>query len=219
MRVVFLILLLANLFLLAFNFFGGAGERRSAAPEELSADRLKLLGAGETPAQSGAATPAAPASTSVCVAWGVFAEESLAKARAALAPLNLGERLVERSLDLAPKYWVYLPSVERAADTEKKIAELKKLKLGAVSVVKEEGKWRNAISLGVFATEDAANRHLQELTAKGVQGVQTGAYGGAQKQTLFVIRDPSDELAAKLTELSQQFAGTELKPIVCAPQE
>ena len=34
----------------------------------------------------------------------------------------------------------------------------------------------NAVSLGVFSTEDAARRYLSALEAKGVKGAEVGAF-------------------------------------------
>ena len=82
--------------------------------------------------------------------------------------------------------------------------------------MQEEGPKRNAVSLGVFKTEAAAASHLEALRAKGVKTAQAGSRETALQKTWFQVRQADDALVAKLREVAQPFAGTEVRECVAA---
>ena len=84
-------------------------------------------------------------------------------------------------------------------------------------VVPDDPKWRNAISLGVFKTEEAAKARLDALRAKGVKSASVGARDVQPGKTYFQVREANATVTAKLNELKQGFAGTEVRE--CAPDE
>lgn len=222
MRIIFFMLLLANVFVLAFNFFAGAPPRTTALPEEINGDKVRILAPEEhapadpVPAPATGEAPAATASNeAACLAWGVFQDATTVKARERLAALNLQDRLKEKTTQIGVRVMVYLAPSANPEDAEKKLTALKALKIGDARIVHDEGKWHNAISLGIFSSEESALRHKDQLVGKGVKGLKTANYGTAPKQTLFIVRNPSDQEASSLTALSTEFAGTELKAITC----
>ena len=78
-------------------------------------------------------------------------------------------------------------------------------------VIQDDPKYRFAISLGIFKTEEAAKSRLDQLRARGVRTAQVGARDLSTPKTYIQIRDVPEALAAKLNEIRQSFAGTELK--------
>ncbi len=233
MRVFVVVLLVANLLVAVLNYFAASKVAKTTPPQDLNPERIRVLGpvsestsappAPRTPppaATPSAPAPAAPAAAApaACLAWGVFTEERAPKAREALTALNLGSALTEQTLALAPKYWVYLPAGEASIDPDQRLIDIKKRKVGEVTLLREEGKWHNAISFGVFSSQQAAAKRREELAAKGVTGAKIEARGEARKHTLFLVRDPSDELTARVTSLSAQFPGSELQAIPCPQQ-
>jgi hypothetical protein len=78
-----------------------------------------------------------------------------------------------------------------------------------------EGPTRNAISLGIFKSEEAASAFLQSAQAKGVRGARVGARETRVTQTAVLVRDPDALVSARLAELALRFPGSELRAIDC----
>ena len=81
-------------------------------------------------------------------------------------------------------------------------------------VIQDEGKWHYAISLGVFSSQDGANKHLDALRAKGVRTAQAALRDSATQKVFLQIRDGGDAAVARVNELKSSYPGTEVK--VCA---
>ena len=108
------------------------------------------------------------------------------------------------------------PLASRQIATQK-AGELKRLGVDDYFVVPDDPKWRNAISLGVFKTEEAAKARRDALRAKGLTSATIGARETQLSKTYFQVREADSTLTAKLNELKQGFAGTEVRE--CAPGE
>ena len=211
MRTFFLLAVLANVAIFAYLRFieSRSGADAQIALLQISPEKVKLVKAGAVPP---AANREKPALSAVCVEWGAFAKEETARAAAALAPLDLGKRLVQR--ELGASYWVYIPPLKSRADADKKAGEVRALGITEFYVVLEPGPAQFAISLGVFKTEEAANNYLAQLRPKGVRSAIVAPYGVAA--TTFVIREPGDAVTAKLAELKAEFPAAALKAVACA---
>jgi hypothetical protein len=72
-----------------------------------------------------------------------------------------------------------------------------------------------AISLGIFSTEEAAGKYLEQLRAKGVKSAVTGPRTQEIDATLFQIRDSSEAMSAQMAKLKLDFPGSELKAVEC----
>ena len=171
MRALFLLLVLANLVFFAYAHVSrdGADARARIAQLEISPDKIKPLKSvvqapPERPKGQGRAIPpATPKPAAACLEWGLFAGPAVAKAEGALAGLGLPAGRVERSVADAGGYWVYMPPQKAKADVDRKLGELKALGVTEFFVVQEAGQWRNAISLGIFRTEEAAQAFLAQM--------------------------------------------------------
>jgi len=97
---------------------------------------------------------------------------------------------------------------------DRKSAELRVLGVKEYAPILEPGRWRYAISLGLFSTEDAARRYLAVLRAKAVRSAQLGEREQRITQNAFVIRDAT---ASQLASLRADYAGIELRTIDCPP--
>lgn len=215
MKGLFWLLLLVSLLFFAFMQWGGALTGDSKNPQSqppLNAEKIKLLRAPLAPPP--AAQPAVQAADA-CMEWSEFSGNDLTRATAALEALNLGDRLTQRQVEHASGYWVYIPPLKTRAEVDKKVAQLKALDVEEYFVVQEAGKWRNAISLGVFRTEEAAQKFLERIKGKGVKSATAAERKSKFTLTVFVLKNPDAETAAKVVELQNEFAGSELKAAAC----
>lgn len=217
MRILFFILLLANAVFFAYSWFdpgAQAGGEAQIIGQQLNPEKIRLL----EPEQVSALTrkpeppkPAAPAAVaSVCLEWGGFLGADMVRAGQALAPLALGAKLTQRTQDDVSGFWVYIPPLASRQAATQKAGELKRLGVDDYFVVPDDPKWRNAISLGVFKTEDAAKARLAALRAKGVRSATMGARDTPPGRTFFRLHDATPALVAKLNELKQSFPGSEV---------
>lgn len=216
MRWVFFVLLAANLALAAFAYM------REHAPspdaqllrQQLNAEQIQVVAPRPPPATAPiAAVPAG----GVCVEWGSFGAADLPRAQAALDALALGERLRKIEVSVATSYWVYIPPLRSKAEMERKTGELKERGVDEYSPILEAGRWRYAIALGVFRNEDGARKHLAAVRAKGVRSAQIGEREQKITQAAFLLRDPTDEQAARLGNLKNGFPGSDVRAVECPP--
>jgi hypothetical protein len=231
MRAFFLLLVLANLAYFAYGRVvledGGAESR---IPQlQIAAERIKLVKAAErvpadkpqvpvkarppAPPQSATAAPAA------CLEWGIFAGPGVARAERALASLELPEGQVERTVTDAGGYWVYMSPLKNKAEVDRKVRELRDLGVTEFFVVQDAGPWRNAISLGIFRTDEGAQAFLAGLKQRGVRSAIVTRREKFLKQVAFYVREPSEATVAQLTLIQQEFPGSEMKAGPCPPAE
>ena len=217
MRVLFLILVAANLAFFAWS--------RYVAPPEAAADplplarqiepqKLKVISPTELPAPVARAAPAAPAVLK-CVEWGSFSADDAARAQSALEPLQLGSRLAQRQGDETALWWVFIPPQGSRPAAMKKAAELKALSVEDYFVVQDEGPHHWAVSLGVFRTEEAAQARLAALRSQGVRSAQVGERESTVPKVWMQVKGVDAALYGRLKELARSMDGTELRE--CAP--
>jgi biotin operon repressor len=150
-----------------------------------------------------------------CAEWGEFSGTDLTRAQEALATLKLGNDLSQRTVELDHGYWVHIPPLKKRTDVDKKVAQLKERGIRDYFVVREKGKWQNAISLGVFKSEEAAKKHLDELRSKGVRSAKIGLRQSKLRYTVFQVRALDTGTEDKLNALQKDFPDSELKVSAC----
>jgi len=149
-----------------------------------------------------------------CVEFSGIVGADIPKAREAFAALKLGERLVERRIEEITRHWVFVPAVRDRRAAETNMAQLRRQGVSDMSIRPD-----NAISLGVFSTEDAARRFLGSLEAKGVKGAESGPFIKEMREVMMLIRDPDTETVARLALLQRDYAGAQLRAVPCPPAE
>ena len=219
MKWLFWLLLLVSLVFFALMQWGGVltgdGKNMQLQPP-LNAEKIKLLKglpAIQVPASSPSVAPVA--AQAACMEWGEFSGSDLARATEALEKLKLGDGLTQRQVEHPSGYWVYIPPLKTHADADRKVAQLKALGVAEHFIVQEAGKWHNAISLGVFKTEEAAQKFLENIKGKGVRSAVAGERMSRLMFTVFVLKNPDAGVTAKLVELQNGFPGSELKAAAC----
>jgi hypothetical protein len=217
-RTAFFILLLANVAFFGYFRLGGGAEAGGEAQiigQQLNPEKIRLLAPEQVTALMRKPEPPNPAA--ICLEWGALVGGDVGRAAQALEPLGLGAKLTQRKQEEVAAYWVYIPPLASRQSAAQKVGELKRLGVDEYFVVPDDPKWRNAISLGVFKTQDAAKAYLDALRAKGVKSAVSAAREMQLSKTYFQVREAGPALMAKLNELKQGFAGTEVRE--CAPEE
>lgn len=213
-RFLFFLLLVANLAFGAHLWLSREREAPDLTRREKNAGEVKIVSV--TPPVSGqqkadeARRQAVALAGAACVEFTGVAATEVGKVRDALATLRLGDRLTERRLEEVTRHWVYIPPAKDRKSAEAAAAQLKRQGVAELSIRPD-----NAISLGVFSTEDAAFRYLGQVEAKGAKGVQVGPFARELKDLVFTIREPDTELVARLTLMQRDYPGSALKAMPC----
>ncbi len=236
------LLLLVNILFFAVMRFGSALTVDADAPRveaEINPDKIRMMSevlpaassvaAVKVPlpaavsAVSASAPVAVPVSAVVaaqplrkqCMEWGEFSGSGEAQAQSALAALQLGDKVKQRLVEHASGFWVYIPPLKNHVEVQRKIKQLKQMGVNDYFVVQESGTWLNAISLGVFRTEESAQKYLSGLRSKGVHSAKVGERMSKLKFTLFDLTGLDAEMVDKVRELQKNFPDSEIKMLGC----
>ena len=216
-RLLFFLLLIMNVALGAHIYLSET-KPKAEAPREINPSALKIVSVtdpGKAQEDAIAARKLAATLTgSACVDFAVKPADG-ARAQGSFAAMNLGGRLSSRNVDEFSRFAVSLPPQKdkRAADTL--VANLKKAGVKDVSALGD-----NAISLGVFSSDEAAQKVVAELKVKAqalVKDVQVTPRNSQTKETLFTLREPDTNMVARLTLMQREFEGSSLRAVTCPP--
>ncbi len=222
MKKVFWLFLVANIVLLVVMQADLLKNGKAVvAQPELKADKVLILSqvipadSVEKPLPPAIAVETADISAPVCMEWSDFSGTDLKRANEALATMALGNKLSQRPVEYNIGYWVYIPPMKDKAAINNKIAQLKARGIEEYFVVQEAGEWQHAISLGVFKSEDAAQKFLESLASKDVRSAKIGERASKLRATIFVFNGIDAQTASKLGVLQTDFPGSELKKLPC----
>lgn len=212
MRLFALFLLFVNAAFFAWMRYGPqtASVESHLLSQQINPEAVRLL----TPQQVKAlnATPEKGASAQVaCMEWGAFNRADVPRAQSALGEVASSVRVSERRVDETAGWWVYIPPLANRQAANQKVAELKRLGIDDYFVVQEESRFRFAVSLGLFRTEDAANTRLEQLRARGVRTALAGPRPTSVQKIYLQLRDYPEGMQQKLVGLKEAFPATELK--------
>ena len=204
MRLLFFILLLMNVGVLAYFLLSPDKDALTAkAHTALRPEAIRL------PAEQALDKEAGAAPKRLCLEWSGLSETAFPKAREALEKLELKDHLV---LPTTTDYWVHIPPLKNAQDAEKKLAELRGLGVEDGVLVGDDGKWRHAISLAAFASQEEAEFYLKQLRDKSVKSAKIVERTPVAALTLV---DVDDALRGKLERLAADFEKSALKNVEC----
>jgi len=213
MRVLLSILIVANL---AFFGYGFLAERQGRSAEtrgqsdQLNADRIRIVRGEPEPEP-----PPAPAAAEACMEWAPFSQEELVRAREALAVLSLGERLSSAPVNAVANWWVYVPPAATRLLADREVARLAAAGVRDTYVVQDASDMRFAVSLGIFRSEEAAQRFLDGLKARRVTQAIVGQRPHPLRLNAIYVREPVEGEAKRLAELSAGWPGTEVREAAC----
>jgi hypothetical protein len=223
MKKLVLILLLANGLVAAYLV--GSGYWPQAVPEKvapMNVDRMSLRSQGASTAPTSTETPpppvpaptSIPAAEALCLEWRGLNLEEFARVREQLKAL-VGEQVMSfAEVPLATRRWVIFPPLPSAQSADAKLNELAAAGVKDVFVVKD-GVWKNAISLGLYANEEAAGRRLSELEGKGVFGTRVEVVPRQGTDFYFVIRSEDPDALKSLGEIRQAYPNSQQSRVAC----
>lgn len=161
--------------------------------------------------ESAVATPSAEA----CLAW-----SELAAADADRLAVLLSEKFDDYKLTRqavakdADSWWVFIPPFSNKAEADKKAIELKKLGIGDVQIIQDNGPNRWAISLGVFSSDSGAKSRLAALKEKGVKSAKQGTRNGKESSYSIEARGPATRQQAVL-DVTAAISSLKLEAKIC----
>ena len=185
---------------------GKSAQRSTAAPSQASPRPAEPAAHAEPVAAADPDAVAAPQGE--CLQAGLFDAAQADALRRAAAALPAGSWRLENAT-LPGRWMVYMGRFADADQLAKKRSELREL---GVSFDRPNAALEPGLSLGRFSTEEAAQRGLTQLNAKGVRSARVvqerlDAPG-------FVLRLPQADAAlrAQVLALRGALAGKELRP-------
>ena len=214
-RFIFFLLLLANV---AFGAYFYLSETRpgSAPPAEINRDALKIVSVadpGKAQADALAARKLAESlKGSACVDFGVKPVDGT-RAGISFAAMNLGDRLSSHNVEDYTRFAVSLPPQKDKRTAESLVASLKKAGVKDVSVMGD-----NAISLGVYSSDEASKKAAGDIQNKAgslVKDLQFTPRNLQVKEILFTVKEPDMNMIARLTIMQREFDSSSLKAVAC----
>jgi len=212
-------LLLANVLLAAF--FLGSGYWPQEASEKtmpMNVDRLSLRSQSALPAPKETPPPTEPApmpvAEALCLEWRGLNPEEFTRVREQLKAL-VGEQVMSfTEVPLNTRRWLIFPPLPSAQSAEAKLRELAAAGVQDAFVVKD-GVWKNAISLGLYANDEATGRRVREVEAKGVLGTRVEVLPRQGTEYYFVIRSEDPDALKSLSEIRQAYPNSQQTRVAC----
>jgi len=211
------ILLLANLGVAGF-FVGRDYWPQTEAGQNapLNVDRLSLRSqnASATVEKSPPTRVARLETKSLCVEWRGLSRDEFSLVREQLKALA-GERVMSfTEVPLNTRIWVIFPPLPTAQAAAAKLNELAAAGVQDAFVVKDAA-WRNAISLGLYANAEAAERRVREVEARGVLGTQLEVLPRKGTDFYFVIRSEDADALKSLDAIKQAYPNSQQSRVAC----
>ncbi len=208
LKFAFWVLLAANImaFASALDFSGTSGTRTaSTETTPVLPERIRILPQSAAPVQ--APKPASgqdmPKKTAVsCIAFEGFDSENADRFEKKLAfPAGTFKRTIAST---PSSYMVYIPPSKTMKAAEARIAELKAKHITNYFLI-QDGKFRNAISLGIFKTEASAKKLLAELETQGIRDLAIAGRGKQTETVTLGISNPDRHQLERIDALLPEF--------------
>jgi hypothetical protein len=213
-RFLFFVLLLATLGLGVHLWLSAAAEKPDFSTREKNRDEVRIVAVTPPTIAARSAEETRKAMQSLagaaCVEFSGIGAAEVQRAHDAFGALSLGDRLIERRVEEITRHWVFIAPAGDRRSAEVNMAQLRRQGVTEMSIRPD-----NAISLGVFSTEEAARRFVSSLEAKGVKGAESGPFQKDLREIVMLIRDPDTELVARLALLQREFPGAQLRAVPC----
>lgn len=210
-------LVLANLGVA--GFFVGRAYWPQTAPDQnapLNVSRLSLRSQSAATKQETVPSPrmASAESKALCVEWRGLSPDEFSLVREQLKAMA-GERVMSfTEIPLNTRTWVIFPPLPSAQAAAAKLNELAAVGIQDAFVVKDAA-WRNAISLGLYANAEAAERRVREVESKGVLGTRVELLPRKGTGFYYVIRSEDADALKSLDAIKQAYPNGQLSRVAC----
>lgn len=215
MRLVFFILLLANVVvLLALQSARTVGTEPARIAGQLHPERLTVIdepAPGATAAQRSAPASAAMAASSACVDVGDFSSRSAEDFETRLAQLSPGVLPKKRQVQAPPQHIVFLPPQAGQAAAGRRLAQLREMGFADSAIIRDEPTRRWGISLGLFSRVELAEARQQTLRAAGISDARVGEYPVNSARYAYRLAGLDEATTRRLGELASSLAGVALR--------
>lgn len=211
------VLLLANFGVV--GFFIGRAYWPQTAPDEnapLNVSRLSLRSQSAATKPEAVPTPrvAVAESKALCVEWRGLSPDEFSLVREQLKAMA-GERVMSfTEIPLNTRTWVIFPPLPSPQSAAAKLNELAAAGVQDAFVVKDAA-WRNAISLGLYANAEAAERRVREVESKGVLGTRVELLPRKGTGFYYVIRSEDADALKSLDAIKQAYPNSQLSRVGC----
>jgi len=200
MRLVFFLLLLANIVFFAWGegMFGARNDGRESGrlARQIQPERLTLAAPGEEPPP-------------ICRQLPGLARAEAERWAAELRNAGLSATAAPAPAPGHPGYWVRMLSQPNRAAADRKIAELKQLGVSEFQLLPEGTGGGYVISLGWFGSEAAANEYLSALSKRGVKSARVEPRERASDKFVLTVQGPEDSVQQRLAAIGGGQATTE----------
>ncbi len=204
MRLVFFILLLANVVvLLALQSARTVGTEPARIAGQLHPERLTVI---DEPAPM----PAVAAS-SACVDVGDFSSRSAEDFETGLAQLSPGVLPKKRQVQAPPQHIVFLPPQAGQAAAGRRLAQLREMGFSDSAIIRDEPTRRWGISLGLFSRVELAEARQQTLRAAGISDARIGEYPVNSARYAYRLAGLDEATTRRLGKLASSLAGVALR--------
>ncbi len=146
--------------------------------------------------------------SSYCFSFGPFADEQNMARRKVLLAGRVDWLRTETKRDGKRQklFWVYLEPRESVAAAQEQLADLHRRGITDYMIIRRGG-MRNAISLGLFSSQESVNNRLAELADEGYQPVVVPRYKLTKNFWLHAGSGNADLLETAAEELEEELAG------------
>lgn len=216
MRWIVLLLLIANLVVGGFFFWGKSqSDALAGVNAPLNSSKIVLRSARILDDTTPSDTSASPAlNEHICVEWRGMTESNLERSREAVKKLAVRRVLSVKELPVDRMYWVIFPPLPSEAAAKVKMDEFAALKVKDALIIKEDH-WKNGISLGLFSADEAARSHIRVLESKGVSGLRIETRPKQGTGYYYVVKSEDATTLRELDEIRSGFPATTLMRVDC----
>lgn len=207
-------LLAANL--LVAGFFIGREYLPQTGPNEtapMNVDRLSLRSQAGS-AASDEMPKAAEAPKAFCMEWRGLNQNEFTQVREQFKTMANERVMSFTAVPLNTRHWVIFPPLPSAESAAAKLSELGAAGIQDAFVVKDIA-WRNAISLGLYANNESAQRRVREVEDKGVLGIRVEVQPKQGTDYYFVIRSEDPDALKSLGEIKQAYPNSRQSRVAC----
>ena len=214
-RFIFLLLLVANL-AFAGHIYLTSNKPREGMPAEVNRDAMKVLSVTDPATAQREASEARKMvetlTSAACLQFAVKPADA-PRAQAAFAVMDLGERVSLKNLEEFTRFAVSLPVQRDRKLADALVANLKKANVKDVLIMAD-----NSVSLGLFSSEEAAQRVVAEMETKAavlVKGITITPKNPQTRETVFTLREPDAAIIGKVALMQREFEASVLKGVEC----